>query len=235
MATEVDRPTEKQLCSACSTPVAAGWAVCIYCGVVLRQDRLNLEECSACRSIVMAWQQYCMRCGSSVGLPAPSSRVPAASVPASRQGPQDPPAAAEEGSLELLAGMQKFLVSRTGAAAVVVLLILAVVPWFIQGNQVIARLIVPASGQAIEKTIGEVVQVEAIVLNSDPGSVLTVFVDGQPLGRYDIGSARQDRPQLAWEVQGPVGSLHEFTLELESPDGDVTLGEPALVSVVASR
>lgn len=241
MATELDRPTEDQPCSACSAPIAAGWAVCVYCGVVLRRERLDLGECSACQSIVMTWQQYCMRCGSPASLrDAPAaSRSRVAPTPVAPAATGVPPArrAADEESLELLSSMQKFLVSRAGASAVLIMLILAVVPWFIQGwiiqgNQVIARLIVPASGRVVEKPLGEVVQVEAIVLNADPGSVLTVFVDGQSLGGYEIGSAVQDRQELTWEVQGSIGSLHELTLELKSPDGDVARGEPSTVVVV---
>lgn len=240
MATELDQPLQGSRCPACSAPSGAGWAVCIYCGVVLQQQRLDLRGCGACRSIVMAWQQFCMRCGSPMDAgEVVGARIPAPAAPssASRSSVSAPPVPEEpeQRALELLLGIRSFLLSRTGVVAGVVLLILAVAPWFIQGDQVIVRLIVPASGRTIEKSVGDVVQVEAIVLNAEAGSVLTVSVDGRSLGTYQIGTPAEARPELAWKVEGAVGTLHEFTVELVSPDGDRTLGAPATVAVTEPR
>lgn len=237
MATETpERSVDLQICPACSSETAPGFAVCIYCGVVLDRERLELDACGACESILMVWQAYCMRCGS------PAIREGSAASEARKARPNRPPQpdasrleapAVEDRAAQMLAGMRAFLFSRRGAVIGGLLLLLAVFPWFLGGDQVVVRLIVPPSGETLDKGLGDTVQVEAVALNAVSGSTLRVFVDGKKIAAYEITDAvGQGRPGILWQVQGGVGSTHEFTVELESPGGAIVTAEAAVVLVV---
>lgn len=246
MATVSDDVKGSTSCPACGGTVGATSAVCIFCGSILRPDRLALFPCSACGEAVMGWQQFCVTCGAGLSDAQPvvpqASRIPSISlpppVPLARSAPPRPSERAPAVSAppaydqDLLSRIRDFVTSRKAIVLGVAIVLLAAAPWVRPADEVVARLIVPASGRVTEKAVGDQMELSFVVLNAEPGSAVRVVIDGRPSNPYEVAVGLQTEvPDIVWVVTGPVGTEHVLTLEVRSPDGKTTTGEPARVLV----